>query len=167
MHNENNLLYLSHPPRQSPLFGIAPLAYYRIINIPLLRLVLITYYTPFLRKILFALRTHFTHAAPERYADATSRRRDFLHARPAACTRFSLPSTADSSSPFHLIPSAYVLSCPVSSLSSPSHANSGDLARLLLHRNRDLTTFTFVYRLPAHVCTSMPFMNLIMKLNIA
>lgn len=56
------------------LFGSAPLAYYRVINTPspprqtpsCFNNVLHT----FLRKISRALRTHFTHAAAERYADA-------------------------------------------------------------------------------------------------
>lgn len=108
---------------------------------------------------------------PERYADAcTSRHRDLLHARPTArmyqalyhpqLTRPRPPP------PLLLILSAYSTFYRVlSPLIRPSHANSGDVARLLLQRNRDLTTFTFARRLPgrtyAHRCP------LIFKLNTA
>lgn len=105
----------------------------------------------FLRKISCALRTHFTHAAAERYADAASRRRDSL-TRETQCTKLSLPATADSSSPSAALPShsvrvRSVLSCPVLLTSVWVTRIRATYLVYLLPRNRDLTTFTFVRRL--------------------
>lgn len=66
-------------------FGSAPTCLLPSNKYPVLCLVLITYYTPFLRKVPFALRTHFTACGRmlPRVAEA------FLHARDPRCTELS------------------------------------------------------------------------------
>lgn len=123
---------------------------------PVLCLVLITYYTPFYENLI-RVKNSF-HACGTRTLCGC-----YL-ASPGLLTR-------EIHSVYQVLSSIYswlVLHCPffsfrprtfyrvLSLLFRLSHANSGGVARLLLHRNQDLTTFTFVSRLRAHVCTSMP-----------